>query len=85
MNAFLSSFLFKYLLEDFHSFSSNPDAILNDGIVRPIFFSNKQNLMIEYNEYNTIEEEREGYTPTINHQKEKQFKNLTYQVGFCTS
>ena len=44
--------------------------------------------MIEYNEYNTIEEERKGYTPTINHQKEKQFKNLTYyqvQVGFCTS
>lgn len=41
--------------------------------------------MIEYNEYNTIEEESKGYTPTINHQKEKQFKNLTYQVGFYTS
>jgi hypothetical protein len=62
LNAFLSSFLVKYLLENLHSFSSNPDAILNDGIVRPIFFSNKQNLMIEYNEYNTIEEERGIHT-----------------------
>lgn len=41
--------------------------------------------MIEYNEYNTIEEEREGYTPTINHQKEKQFKKFNFiQSWFCT-
>ena len=35
LNTFLS-FLLRYFIKDFHSFSSKTAAILNDGIVLPI-------------------------------------------------